>query len=77
MGLSEAKKTISTLVIKEPGVSAVGTGRDEFGRDAVVIDMDPAFPDTRERVSKLIENVAADVRVVYSQGGPYRKFPAK
>ncbi len=74
--LKEAKEAISAMVLKEPGVSAVGTGKDKFGLEAVLIDFDPAFPDTPERVVKLIENVAADVRFECRPRGPFRKFQA-
>lgn len=74
--LSEAKQAISKLVIHERGINAVGTGTDQQGRDAIVIHIDPAIPDTRERIAKLIEPIAGEVPVQFIESGPYRKFPA-
>ena len=74
--ISETKQAISTLVLKEPGVCAVGTGTDGQGRATVIIHVDPSIPNTRERVAKLIEPFADQVPIQYVESGPYRKFPA-
>lgn len=74
--ISEAKRTISSLILQEPGVCAVGTGIDEQGRAVVVIHLDPNMADARARVAKLVEPYAAQVPIQYIESGPYRKLPA-
>lgn len=74
--ITEAKNAISDLILKHRGVCAVGTGKDELGRDAIVIHIDPRVLDSREHVVKLIGDAAGGVPVVFLESGPYRKLPA-
>jgi hypothetical protein len=66
--IQEAKARHAQRLLALPGVVSVGVGRDAEGREAIVVGLDRARPETQSRLPAQLEGYRVRVEVI----GPAR-----
>lgn len=66
--IQEAKARHAQRLLALPGVVSVGVGRDAQGREAIVVGLDRARPETQSRLPAELEGYRVRVQVI----GPVR-----
>lgn len=69
----QIKERYSLTLLRERGVTGVGTGQDENGNPVLLVLWDPNYPDTPSRLPKQIEG--CPVKAI--PGGPFQKLSAE
>jgi hypothetical protein len=62
--IQEAKARHVQRLLALPGVVSVGVGRDAEGREAIVVGLDRARPETQSRVPAQLEGYRVRVEVI-------------
>jgi len=70
MGITEVKNRHSGELLRQPGVSGVGTEKDEAGNDVISVYLNTDDPEIRRRLPQQIEGYP--VKFIFS--GPFRKL---
>jgi len=62
--IQEAKARHAQRLLALPGVVSVGVGRDAEGREAIVVGLDRARPETQSRLPAQLEGYRVRVEVI-------------
>ena len=62
--IQEAKVRHAQRLLALPGVVSVGVGRDAEGREAIVVGLDRARPETQSRLPAQLEGYRVRVEVI-------------
>jgi len=62
--IQEAKARHAQRLLALPGVVSVGVGRDAEGREAIVVGLDRARPETQSRLPTQLEGYRVRVEVI-------------
>jgi hypothetical protein len=66
--IQDVKARHASQLMAQPGVVAVGIGRDPDGNEAIIVSLDRDRPEVRESVPHTLEGYAVRVQVI----GPVR-----